>query len=472
MAKEVDIIIVGGGPGGYVAAIRGAQTGAKVALVHNDDLGGTCLNRGCIPSKALIHCARQVQNARDSRAVGVDFGEPALDFDRIRGHARRTVAQNVEGVKGLMKSHGVASIGGFGRLSGEHEVTVYESSEPDSEIMGKITAPNIIWATGSLPATPPIPGTDADNIFTSDEAVFLPGPPDRLAIIGAGALGCEFAYIYSQLGAEVHLVEMMDRVMPTEDPDVSEVLTSELQKLGVQVCVECRCAQISSENGQKRLDTQSTVNGQDTTLNVDMVLLAAGRRANTENMGLEDVGVEMDGHDIVVDGHLRTNIEGLYAIGDCVRGAGLAHQASCEGECVIQVIREGREADCRMIVPMAVYTHPEAASVGLRECDARFENRDIIIGRFPLTHLGKAAAIRERAGFVKVIIDADTHEVLGASIVAAMAADLIALFTAAVRNKMTAEQMAQVCQAHPTMFEAVREALLDSLGRAIHLNPN
>lgn len=468
MAKEVDIIVVGGGPGGYVAAIRGAQSGARVALVHDNDLGGTCLNRGCIPSKALIHCARQVQNGRNSRTVGVDFGEPTLNFERIRSHVRRTVAQNVQGIQQLLKSNGVASIGGFGRLTDTHEVTVYK----DSEIMGRIKAPNIIWATGSLPARPPIPGVEGENILTSDESVDLPGPPDKLAIIGAGALGCEFAYIYSQMGTEVHLVEMLDRVIPTEDPDVSAVVISELQKLGVQICVGCRCGRISSVNGRKKLELESLVNGQNTTLDADMVLLAAGRWANTADMGLEDVGVEMNGDQIVVDNYMRTNIEGLYAIGDCVRGAGLAHQASCEGECAVEVITNGREADCRMVVPMAVYTHPEAAAVGLREHEARYEKRDITIGEFPFSHLGKAAAIRERAGFVKVIIDTNTHEVLGASIVSAIAADLIALFTAAVRHNMTAEQMARVCQAHPTMFEAVREALLDSLGRAIHLKPD
>ncbi len=465
MAKKVDIIVVGGGPGGYVAAIRAAQLGAQVALVHNDDLGGTCLNRGCIPSKALIHCAAQIQNARAAKAVGITFGAPQIDFDKVRAHARRTVDQMAKGIANLLKSNKIAATGGRGRLTGPNEVTV----EADGEVKGILEAPHIIWATGSLPACPPMPCDNGDSVITSDDGVALPGPPQELAIIGGGALGSEFAYIYSQMGTQVHLFEMMDRIVPTEEPEISQILASELSKLGVRVHTSCKCSCISDCKGGKRVEYEC----EDTTeaIDVDMVMLAAGRCPNIEDMGLEEVGIETDKFGIIVNEALQTNVESVYAIGDCIRGIGLAHQASCEGTCAAEITLRVRDRRCDLAIPAAMYTHPEIASVGLREYEAKETGRLVKVGRFDFSALGKAAATRSRIGFVKVIVDAKSDRVIGASIIGDSAADLISLLAVAVQNRMSALDVAETCHAHPTLFEAVGEAALDALGRAIHIPP-
>lgn len=465
MAKHVDVIVVGGGPGGYVAAIRAAQLGAKVALVHNNDLGGTCLNRGCIPSKALIHCAARIQQARAAKAIGLTFGEPQIDFDKVRGHARRTVDQMVKGIVGLLKANKIAATGGRGRLTGPKQVTV----EENGEVKGVLEAPYIIWATGSLPARPPVPCENGDNVITSDDGVTLPGPPQQLAIIGGGALGSEFAYIYSQMGTQVHLFEMCDRIIPTEEPEISQVLASELSKLGVQIHTSCKCSCISDCSGGKRVEYECAQDTQ--AVDVDMVLLAAGRRPNIADMGLEEVGVETDRFGVIVNEALQTNVESVYAIGDCIRGIGLAHQASCEGTCAAEIALGIRDRRCELAIPMATYTHPEVASVGLREYEAKEAGRHVKVGRFDFSALGKAAATRSRVGFVKVIADAKSNRVIGASIIGDSAADLIALLAVAVQNRMSTLDVAETCHAHPTLFEAVGEAALDALGRAIHIPP-
>ncbi len=465
MAKQVDLIIVGGGPGGYVAAIRAAQLGAKVALLHNNDLGGTCLNRGCIPSKALIHCAAQIQNAKAARAVGLTFGEPEIDFDKIRAHARRTIDQMATGILGLLKSNKIASSGGRGRLTGPNQVTV----EADGEVKGVLEAPHIIWATGSLPARPPIPCDNSDNVITSDDGVTLPGPPQELAIVGGGTLGCEFAYIYSQMGTQVHLLEMCDRIMPTEEPEISQILASELSKLGVRIYTSCKCSCISDCKGGKRVEYECAEDAE--AIDVDMVMLAAGRCPNIDDMGLEEVGIETDKFGIVVDETLQTSVASVYAIGDCIRGIGLAHQASCEGTCAAEITLGVRDRRRDLAIPAAMYTHPEIASVGLREYEAEEAGRRVRVGTFHFSALGKAAATRSRIGFVKVIVDARSDRVIGASIIGDSAADLISLLAVAVQNRMSALDVAETCHAHPTLFEAVGEAALDTLDRAIHIPP-
>jgi len=341
--------------------------------------------------------------------------------------------------------------------------------EVDGEVKGILEAPHIIWATGSLPARPPIPCDNGDRVITSDDGVTLPGPPQELAIIGGGTLGCEFAYIYSQMGTQVHIFEMCDRIVPTEEPEISQILASELSKLGVRVHTSCRCSCISDCKDGKRLEYES----EDTTdaIDVDMVMLAAGRCPNIEDMGLEEVGVETDKFGIMVNEALRTNVESVYAIGDCTRGMGLAHQASCEGTCAAEIARGVRDRRCELAIPVAMYTHPEIASVGLREYQAEEAGRPVKVGRFDFSALGKSAATRSRIGFVKVIVDAKSDRILGGSIIGDSACDLIALLAVAVQNHMSALDVTETCHAHPTLFEAVGEAALDALGRAIHIPP-
>jgi len=465
LAKQVDLIVVGGGPGGYVAAIRAAQLGAKVALVHGDDLGGTCLNRGCIPSKALIHCAAAIQDAKNARAVGISFPDPEIDIEKVRAHKDRTVKQLVSGIKDLLKANGIASVGGRGRLSAPGEVTV----EKDGETLGVLGAPRIIWATGSLPAVLPIKGSQGRHIITSDDGVDLPGPPEEMVIVGGGAIGVEFAYIYSQLGTTVHVFELMDRIVPTEDPEVSEVLAAELKKAGCRIYTSTKCTSTSDVGERKRVECE--INGTPEAMDVSMVMMAVGRYANTTDMGLEQVGVTMDRGRIQIDENLRTNIPGLFAIGDCTRGTGLAHQASCEGVCAAEIALGERDSARDMVIPAAIYTHPEVASVGLREHEAQARGLEVKVGKFPFAALGKSSATRHRTGFVKTVCDAATHRLLGASIVGPSASDLIGVLTLAVQRGLTGHELADVCYAHPTLCEAIGEAAHDAFGRALHVPP-
>jgi dihydrolipoamide dehydrogenase len=465
MDRHVDLIVVGGGPGGYVAAIRGAQLGAKVALVHNDDLGGTCLNRGCIPSKALIHCATVLQDAKAAKALGMRFAEPEIDFDKVRAHTSRTALQLTKGVMTLVEANGIVSLGGRGRLVAPNEVAI----EEDGKVTGSVTAPAIIWATGSLPTIIPVPGVEGQQVITSDDGVCLPGPPKSLAIIGAGALGSEFAYIYSQFGTKVHLIEMMERILPAEEPETSEILAAEMSKLGIRIHTQGKCMNIGGSGGSKALECD--FRGETETLEVDMVMMATGRHSNTGDMGLEDVGVELQGTNIVVDDNLRTNIDGIFAVGDCIRGHGLAHRASAEGIAAVELALGARDEIGPFFCAMATFTRPEISSCGLRETAAREAGYNINIGKFPFGALGKAAAMRRRAGFVKLIGDADTDRLLGASIVGEHASDLIAEICLAIRIGARMTDVAETCHVHPTLTEALGEAALDGLGRVIHMPP-
>ena len=465
MAGRVDLIVVGGGPGGYVAAIRGAQLGAEVALVHNNDLGGTCLNRGCIPSKTLIHCATVLQDAKAAKALGIRYGEPDIDFDKIRAYTKRTVAQLTKGVITLIETNGIASLGGRGRLVAPNEVAI----ETGGKVTGSLTAPAIIWATGSLPTVIPVPGADGPRVITSDEGVTLPGPPKSLAIIGAGALGSEFAYIYSQLGTKVQLIEMMDRILPAEEPEASEILTAEMKKLGIRIHPGGRCMSIADSGDIKVLECN--FGGESETLEVDLIMMATGRHSNTADMGLEDVGVEMEGANIVVDDNLRTSIDGIFAVGDCIRGHGLAHRASHEGIAAVEIALGERDEAPRFSCAMATFTRPEIASCGLRETEAIEAGHNVNVGKFPFSALGKAATMRRRTGFVKLIGDADTDKLLGASIVGEHASDLIAELCLARNVDATMTDVAEACHVHPTLTEAIGEAALDAIGRVIHMPP-
>jgi dihydrolipoamide dehydrogenase len=466
VSKKLDLIVVGGGPGGYVSAIRGAQLGAKVALIHNGDLGGTCLRRGCIPSKALIYCAASAQSCREASALGIENVPPTLRFDKMRDHKTRTVRQLVKGIETLMKSNRISTVDGRGRLTGPGEVTV----SVDGQIKGTLTAPRIIWATGSVVWTPPIPGVDGERVITSDHAIDLPGPFDELAIIGAGAVGLEFAYIYSQFNSRVHIFEIQDRIGSTEDPEASEVLADALSRYGCRIHTSARCTQISdTPDGRKRVEYENGGELQD--VEVDTVLMAAGRQANTADMGLEEVGVQMDGGRIVVDEDYQTTIEGLYAVGDCIRDAGYAHQAMHEGIRVTEVALGHKQHPSPFAVPSVMFTRPEVAAVGLNEQTATEQGVDYVVGKFPFSALGKAAAMRKRMGYVKLLGDRHSDKLIGASIVGEGASELIAGLVQALRTGATLRDLTATCQVHPTMAEAVGEAALDALSRALHLPP-
>jgi dihydrolipoamide dehydrogenase len=459
-----DLIIVGAGPGGYVAAIRAAQLGAKVALVEALSVGGTCLNRGCIPSKALIKCAEVLEEVKGGKTFGIITEGVSADYDAIRKHAGRTVKQLVAGVEGLLKAQKVQVFYGRGKLLSPTEVEV-----AGAESSARISAKNIIWATGSVPFVLPIPGADGPGVVTSDEAVNFPNPPESMAIIGGGAIGCEFAYVYSRFGTKVTIVEMMGSIMPTEDPEAAEVLATAFKKSSVRIATGAKAQAIEERDGKKVLVFEQ--DGEEKTVAADMVLMAAGRRANTYDMGLEEAGLALDRGRLTADLNLKTNIDNIMAIGDVTRGIGLAHWASHEGIAAAEMLFGGLEKPHETYVPGVVFTKPEIGSVGQREHECKKCGTPIVVGKFPFQALGKASAIREREGFVKLVASAEDGRILGGTVVGPSATDLVAEIGLAVQMGLTAADVAETMHAHPTLAEAIGEAAMDLLGHGIHQAP-
>lgn len=462
--SNFDLIIVGAGPGGYVAAIRAAQLGAKVALVEAIAVGGTCLNRGCIPSKALIKCAEVLEEVKGGKTFGINVEGVSVDYNAVRKHKDRVVKQLVMGVEGLLKARKVQVFYGRGKLLSPTEVEV-AGAESTERISGK----HILWATGSVPFVLPIPGADGPGVVTSDEAVDFPGPPESMAIIGGGAIGCEFAYVYSRFGTKVTIVEMMPGLMPTEDPEATEVLAGSLKKTGVKIALGAKAQAIEEREGKKVLVFEQ--DGEEKTVAAEMVLMAAGRRANTAAMGLEEAGLELDRGRLTVDTKLRTNVDNIMAIGDVTRGIGLAHWASHEGIAAAEMLYGGLEAPHETYVPGVVFTKPEIGSIGQREHQCKACGTSYVVGKFPFQALGKASAIREREGFVKLVASAEDGRILGGTVVGPSATDLVAEIGLAVQMGLTAADLAETMHAHPTLAEAIGEAAMDALGHGIHQAP-
>ncbi|MEN6305360.1 MAG: dihydrolipoyl dehydrogenase [Armatimonadia bacterium] len=461
MSDQFDLLVVGGGPGGYVGAIRAAQLGAKVALVEEREVGGTCLNRGCIPSKALIKCAEVLDEVKGGKTFGINVEGISVDYDAVRKHKDRTVKQLVTGVQGLLKAGKVQVMCDRAKLLSGTEVELGDGT--------RLAGKNVLWATGSVPFVLPIPGHDGPGIFTSDDAVNFPDPPANMAIIGGGAIGCEFAYVYSRFGTKVTLVEMMPSIMPTEDPEASDVVASALKKGGVRIATGAKAQAIEQRDGKNVLVYEQE--GAEKTVEADLVFMAAGRRANTANMGLEEAGVKLERGCVVADPDRRTSLETVYAVGDVTRGIGLAHWASHEAISVVEMLYGAGEHIREAYVPGVVFTHPEIGSVGQREHECRAGNVDIVVGKFPFQALGKAAATRQREGFVKIVAEAETGRIIGGTVVGPSATELVAEITLAAQMRLTVADVAETIHSHPTMSEAVAEAAMDAMGQAIHSAP-
>ncbi len=465
MSDRYDLAIIGSGPAGYVGAIRAAQLGGRIAIIEGRDWGGTCLNRGCIPSKALIHVCESIEFARDAKDWGVVYAAPSIDWDALRKTKSRVVKQLVSGVELLLDANKVTRVPGRGKLLGDGkiEVTAADGSQSILE------AADILIATGSVPWCPPFPGYDLPGLLNSDEAVDLPGPYESLAIVGGGAIGCEFAYVYAMLGAKVTIVEMMGQIVPTEDADAADVLAKALRKLGVKILLNSKVSSVQDLGDRKRVEYEA--DGQAQAVEAQQILLAVGRKSDIDNLGLEEAGVERARPGIVADAHLKTSADHIYAAGDCLRGVGLAHLASHEAIAAVEtILGEGGHVnyDC---VPAAVFTHPEVSSVGLKEKQAAERGIAITVGMFPMSANSRAIATRQREGFVKLIAAADTGQLLGACIVGPQASELIAACACAVEMGVTASEVADTIHSHPTFSEAIHEAALSVLGRPLHLPP-
>lgn len=460
-----DVAVIGGGPAGYVAGVRVTQSGGSCVVIERDELGGTCLNWGCIPSKSLIAAAEVYRNIKNADAYGIEVtGEVRADLAAMVERKDKIVAGLVKGIGGLFKAHGVDHMAGeaeileMGRISvrgedGEHEV---------------VEADKIIIATGSRPAQIPAFPIDGEKIISSEQAVHLKNLPKRVLIVGAGVIGCEFACLYRELGAEVTMVELLDRVLPLGDEDVSKLMARELRKQKIKVRLNEKITGVS----RKGRAMVAGFEGSDDEERADLVLVSVGRTMNTDGLGLERIGVELGPRgEIKVNDLMETNVAGVYAAGDVVGEPMLAHVASAEG---VAAAENAMGAEIRMdyrAIPAGIFTHPEIGVVGMAEHEAEKAGHAVRVGKFSVRALGKAQAERALEGEVKVIADAGDDAILGVHIVGAHAADIVHEAAVAMQHRVTASEMASTMHSHPTLSEAVMEAALDVHGEAIHAPP-
>ena len=462
-----DLIVIGTGPGGYVAAIRAAQLGMKVAVVEKRAThGGTCLNVGCIPSKALLHASERYAEAADGFAgMGIKV-KPELDLAAMLAFKDAGVKGNVDGVAFLLRKHKIDHFHGRGRIVGPGKVEVtFINGEKQS-----VEAKAIAIATGSEVAALPGIAIDEKRIVSSTGALSLPSVPKRLVVIGAGYIGLELGSVWSRLGSEVTVVEMLDRVAPGLDSEVAKQLQRTLTKQGLAFKLGTKVVGVDSKGASLRLMLEPAAGGKPEELEIDVVLVAVGRIPNTEGLGLADVGVKMDNRGrIVVDGKFATNVPGIYAIGDVIKGPMLAHKAEKEGVALAEILAGQAGHVNYDVIPSVIYTAPEVASVGKREEELKGAGTDYKVGKFPFTANGRAKVNRTTEGFVKVLADADTDRVLGVHIIGADAGTMIAEAAVLMEFGGSAEDLARTCHAHPTLNEAIKEAALAVDKRAIHM---
>ena len=461
----VDVCIIGAGPGGYVAAIRAAQLGMKTALVERDELGGVCLNRGCIPTKALLRTADLLTAFQHAADWGIHAENVRLDYPAV-ARRRDTVVRNLrQGVAGLLKSQGVQVLNGRGRLSGPGrvEVTVDGASQT-------VEARNVVVATGSKPAIPPIPGAQSQElVITSDDALELKELPRSIVVIGGGAVGAEWADIFHAFGCEATILEMMPTLVPNEDEEIGKQLGRLFAKRGIKVLTGAKVLAIEAGGDGGAVVRYTGADGQETTIAGERVLMGVGRAPLTADLGLEQMGVRLDRGWIPVDDALRTNATGIYAIGDVTRHQLLAHVASHQGVVAVERMAGHDRRINYDQVPACTFTHPEVASVGLTEARAREAGHRVQVGRFPLAALGRAQTYGETEGLVKIVADERYGEILGVHILGAAASDMIAEATMAIHLEATVDDFVDTIHAHPTWPEATAEAALAANGLALHV---
>jgi dihydrolipoamide dehydrogenase len=459
MADTYDLIVLGSGPGGYVAAIRAAQLGLKVAIVEREKLGGICLNWGCIPTKALLRTSEIYHYMTHASAYGLSVEKPAFDLAKIVDRSRKVAGQLNAGVKGLMKKNKIAVVEGEGALKGKGALTVTRDGKTT-----ELQAKHILIATGARARDLPFAKADGERIWTYRHAMVPKVMPTKLLVIGSGAIGVEFASFYSDMGAEVTIVEMLDRILPVEDEDVSAFVHKALVKQGMKLHVSSGVDKLTpGPNGVKA--AIKGVGEQE----FSHAIVAIGIVPNTEAIGLEPLGVKTDRGHIVVDGYGRTNVEGVYAIGDVTGPPWLAHKASHEGVVCVEAIAGGKPHPFETWnIPGCTYSRPQVASVGLTEAKAKEGGRKVRVGKFPFIGNGKAIALGEAEGFVKTVFDAETGELLGAHMVGAEVTELIQGYAVARQLETTEEDLMHTIFPHPTLSEMMHESVLDAYGRAVH----
>lgn len=454
------IAIIGAGPGGYVAAIRAAQLGAKVAVIEQGALGGTCLNRGCIPTKALLAGAALVQEIRRAATFGIEVQGYTVDYGRLAARKDAVVKQLNQGIAYLFKKNKVDLFAGKACLRNPRRIAI----TGDNGQVQEIEAENIILATGSEPALLPSLGYNGRSVVTSTEALEWSALPESLVIIGGGVIGCEFATLFSTLGVKVTIVEAMPTILPMIDGELARRYQMLLKRVGVEIKTGVQVTAVRDEGGLVKL---TLATGEE--LSVAKVLISIGRRFNTSGLGLEEIGVALGSRgEILVDDYLRTNIEGVYAVGDVTNKIQLAHVASVQGIAAVQTIL-GRPTKVNYdAVPSCIFTSPEIASVGLTQEEAEKRGFKVKVGKFPFQASGKAQASGETEGMVKIVAEAESDRILGVHIMGAHATELIAEGTLAVSQGIKAQELAACIHAHPTLAEAVMEAAEAVHGMSIH----
>jgi dihydrolipoamide dehydrogenase len=462
MADHYQIAVIGAGPGGYIAALKAAQMGAKTAIVEKHYLGGTCLNYGCIPSKALLASAELIHRIQGAKSLGVSVdGGVGFDWPAIQKRKDKVLTKLRGGVKGLFGARSVTLYSGKAVLDGPGKINVIDEKGASNSL----TADKIILATGSVPARIPGWPTDPELVCTSDEALHWKQLPKRLLIVGGGVIGCEFACMMHEYGVEVTIVELMEALLPEMETQLGTALQGVFSKRGMKI-----------HTGVKVEDLQAKGNGVEAvisggqTLQVDKVLVATGRRPNTQDLGLESIGLETDRGFILVNDKMETAVQNYYCIGDANGRCLLAHAASAQGEVAVENAL-GHSTEQTRPVPNAVYTFPEIASVGLTTKQAQQQNIPVRIGEFPIGHLGKAMAVGEEFGFVRVIRHFEDETLLGVHVIGHNATEVIESATAMLSLKASAKDLAEMIFAHPTLSESVKEAAGDAFQGALHLPP-
>jgi dihydrolipoamide dehydrogenase len=467
MANKYEIAVLGGGPGGYVAAIRAAQLGFKTVVIDKDKLGGICLNWGCIPTKSLLKNAEIYDNVKNhGKNFGIYTKELSFNFNEIIQRSRGISDKITNNVEILIKKNKIDRIRGFGKLISQNEIEILDK---DGKQLETISADNIIIATGARPKTFPNIPVDKKNIITSTEAMNLSEQPKELIVIGAGAIGIEFAYFYSVLGTKVTVIEMLDNILPVEDAEVSKVLEKNFKKRGIEIFTKTMVEKAEVKGNSVSVTINQ--NDQKKVLSADKVLSAIGVTGNVEGFGLEDLGIELYKNHINVDKKTyQTNVKNIYSIGDVIGPPWLAHVASAEGIHCVEGIKGIKNPDVDYDnIPGCTYCQPQVASVGLTEAKAIELGYELKIGKFPFMASGKAFAVGEREGFVKLIFDAKYGELLGGHIIGSEATELIAEVALARAMEATGHSIIKTVHAHPTLSESIMEAAANAYGEAIHI---
>lgn len=459
-----DLIVIGSGPGGYVAAIRAAQLGLKTAIVEKESLGGVCLNWGCIPTKALLKSAQVFEYINHAADYGINVGEASADFDAVVKRSRGVADGMSKGIQFLMKKNKIDVINGFGKIKKGGKVEVKAADGTTKEYTAKST----ILATGGRSRELPHIKQDGKKVIGYREAMTLPKQPKSMIVMGSGAIGVEFAYFYATMGTKVTIVEFLDNVVPVEDEDVSKQLARSFKKVGIDILTKSSVEKIDSSGDVCKVTVKT--DGGEKVLEAEVVLSAVGYTPNLEGIGLEEVGVKVDKGRVVTDEFYKTNVDGVYAIGDIVAGQALAHVASAEGIiCVEKIAGHHPEPLNYGNIPGCTYCSPEIASVGMTEKKAKEAGYELKVGKFPFSASGKASASGAKDGFVKLVFDAKYGELLGAHMIGNNVTEMIAELVVARKLETTGMELIKAVHPHPTMSEAVMEAAADAYGEVIHL---